>query len=100
MTRLALFTTVALVLTALPSSSALPPPETGIGPVPFRPERFHDFRNDEPDAKPTGEVKPQAGLLFFDGLNGLAILTGPMFIPATAPFESPPPVGLTPRQKP
>jgi hypothetical protein len=78
MTRLLILLTVtALVLTVLPSRSALPPPEAGIGPVPFRPERFHDFRNDEPVA---GEVKPQAGLLFFHG-HEVPILTGPMLIP-------------------
>jgi hypothetical protein len=82
MTRLALLTAVVLALTALPSRSALPPPEAGIGPVPFRPERFHDFRNDEPVAKPLWEIEPRAGLLFF---NGLPILNGPMFVPVGAP---------------
>jgi hypothetical protein len=60
MTRLALLTVIALVLTALPSRSALPPPEAGIGPVPFRPERFHDFRNDEPVADPFTYQRPAA----------------------------------------
>jgi hypothetical protein len=83
MTRLALLTAVALILTALPSRSALPPPEAGIGPVPFRPERFHDFRNDESVAEEFLYQRPPAGLLWGDAL----ILTGPMFIPAWPPFD-------------
>lgn len=60
MTRLTLLTIITLALTALPSRSALPPPEAGIGPVPFRPERFHDFRNDEPAADNFMRQRPSA----------------------------------------